>query len=197
MSGRAPAEPLAAAVRERLGGAADGGARLRHVEAVVETVRALTAGEGWSPAVRKAAERAAWYHDALKLEAPGSWLERIAAAGEVPDRWAVQHAPKLLHAQAAAVWAAERGEREAGVLAAVRHHPTGRADWDDVGRILFVADFAEPTRPYAEAAGSDAIRAEAARDPAGLARAARHVLGLRLRRQLERGSRIHPDSWRA
>lgn len=197
MSDRAPAEPLAAVVRRLLQDAADGGARLRHVEAVVETVRTLAAGGAWSDAVRDGAERAAWYHDALKLEGAEAWMERIASAGETPDPWAVRHAPKLLHAQAAAVWAVEQGERDASVLTAVRFHPTACADWDDVGRILYVADFAEPTRPYAEAAGSAAIRAEAGRDPQGLARVARRVLGLRLRRQLEREGLVHPDSWLA
>lgn len=71
--------------------------------------------------------RAGWLHDALR-DAP------------FPDR--------LAHGPAAAQRAAATGggERDPGVLAAVRYHTIGSPDWDDVGRMLYLADFLEPGR---------------------------------------------------
>lgn len=186
---------LAAEVAERLGPA--GVDRLRHVESVAATVVELGAAGGWSADVAGGAERAAWYHDALKLEGPAAWRERILAAGEEPDPWALARRPDLLHAQAAAVWAAGRGEEDRAVLSAVRHHPTAHPDWGPVGRLLYVADFCEPTRSHAERLRSTIIRAAADGGQAGLERAARRVLGLRLGHLLAHDRPIHPNSWRA
>lgn len=71
--------------------------------------------------------RAAWLHDALR-DAP--------AANE------------LLHGPMAAERAAQDGERDQGVLDAVRYHSLGYARWDDVGRMLYLADYLEPGRPF-------------------------------------------------
>src|SRR5688500_18771071 len=161
MSGRARTEPrgaspappletLRADVRARLAGRP----RLDHVESVVATI--LRVAAGWPAAERDAAERAAWYHDAVKAEGLEGWRALIREAGETPDPWAEEHVPALLHAPAAAAWAAARGERDPAVLDAVRHHPTGHAEWGAVGRALYVADFAEPTRRYAAEVGADA-----------------------------------------
>src|SRR5436190_1779799 len=42
--------------------------------------------------------------------------------------------------------AAHDGERDRGVLDAVRYHTFGYVHWDDVGRMLYLADFLEPGR---------------------------------------------------
>jgi HD superfamily phosphohydrolase YqeK len=77
--------------------------------------------------------RAAWLHDAL----------RDAQLGN-----------PLAHGPAAADRAAADGEGDRGVLDAIRHHTTGSAEWDDVGRMLYLADYLEPGRGSA-ASGSD------------------------------------------
>ena len=69
--------------------------------------------------------RAGWLHDAL----------RDAPLGD-----------PLAHGPAAADRAAADGERDRGVLDAVRHHTVGSPAWDDVGRMLYLADFLEPGR---------------------------------------------------
>jgi len=69
--------------------------------------------------------RAAWLHDAL----------RDARLGK-----------GTTHGAAAADRAASDGESDPGVLDAVRYHSVGYAGWDDVGRMLFLADFLEPGR---------------------------------------------------
>src|SRR5690349_1248403 len=71
--------------------------------------------------------KAAWLHDALR-DAP--------AANE------------LAHGPMAAERAAHDGETDQGVLSAVRYHSLGYAGWDDVGRMLYLADYLEPGRSF-------------------------------------------------
>jgi HD superfamily phosphohydrolase YqeK len=44
--------------------------------------------------------------------------------------------------------AAALGECDRGVLDAVRHHSVGYGGWDDVGRMLYLADFLDPGRTF-------------------------------------------------
>ena len=102
-------------------------ARQQHVERVVGLLSA------WADAMNVAAPererwiRAGWLHDAL----------RDAPLGNV-----------MAHGPAAADRAAEDGERDRGVLEAVRYHTIGYAGWDQVGRMLYLADFLEPGRDF-------------------------------------------------
>jgi len=171
------------------------GSRLAHVEAVAETVAALAAAGGWPSAVATLALRAAWIHDAWKDEPRDAWIGIIEGAGWKPDPWAVAHGPHLLHAQAAAAWAAVNGESDADLLAAVRHHPTGHPAWGPVGKLLYVADFCEPTRPFAREQDTAALRSRAGAGEEGLAEAARRVLALRLEWLIRAVRPIHPHSW--
>ncbi len=99
--------------------------RRAHIERVVALL------ECWADAMPLPAQerdrwlRAGWLHDALR-DAP--------------------FADRLAHGPAAADRAAAAGERDPGVLAAVRYHTIGSRDWDDVGRMLYLADFLEPGR---------------------------------------------------
>lgn len=101
----------------------------------VERVAGLVAQ--WADAMRTpAAERArwltaVWLHDALR-DAPAE--------------------DKLAHGPMAADRAAAEGERDQGVLDAVRYHTVGYAGWDDVGRMLYLADFLDPGRTFDAAA---------------------------------------------
>ena len=100
-------------------------ARRAHIERVVALLT------GWADAMQVTAKerdrwvRAGWLHDAL----------RDAALGN-----------QMAHGPAAADRAAADGERDQGVLNAVRYHTIGSPDWDDVGRMLYLADFLEPGR---------------------------------------------------
>jgi HD superfamily phosphohydrolase YqeK len=95
---------------------------------------------GTKPTERTRWLRAAWLHDALR-DAP------------LPTSFA--------HGPAAADRASQEGETDRGVLDAVRYHTIGYSDWDDVGRMLYMADFLEPGRTFA----SEERRALAARVP--------------------------------
>jgi len=81
--------------------------------------------------------RAAYLHDALK-DAPADRL-----APHAPPGWSQ---PDLFHGPAAAARAALGGEKDQGVLDAVKYHSVGYAGWDLAGRMLYLADFLEPGR---------------------------------------------------
>src|SRR5207247_7159205 len=61
----------------------------------------------------------------------------------------------------AAARAAHEGETDRGVLDALRYHSLGWAQWDDVGKMLYLADYLEPGRPFDQ----DLRRSLAARVP--------------------------------
>lgn len=102
----------------------------------------------------------------------GTWADAMGVAATERARWlkaaylhdALRDAPlpdPLAHGPAAALRAAREGETDQGVLDAVRYHTVGYAGWDDVGRVLYLADFLEPGRRFA----ADARRALALRVP--------------------------------
>jgi HD superfamily phosphohydrolase YqeK len=105
------------------------------------------------------AERVRWYravnlHDALK-DADRDRLRALA-----PDAW---DADGLRHGPAAAALAARKGELDTGVLDAVRYHSVGFEGWEQVGRMLYMADFLEPGRHH----GGLDVAAAVPGDPAG------------------------------
>ena len=101
--------------------------RLGHIERVAALLDEWAAALGVAEAERTRWHKAAWLHDALR-DAP------------LPD--------ELAHGPAAADRAARDGETDRGVLDAVRYHTIGYAGWDDVGRMLYMADFLEPGRDF-------------------------------------------------
>lgn len=117
--------------------------RRAHIARVVTLLEQWAAARGVAPAERDRWRRAAWLHDALR-DAPA--------------------ADELAHGPLAAARAAQDGERDPGVLDAVRYHSTGYAGWDDVGRMLYLADFLEPGRTF-EAEGRAALAARVPREP--------------------------------
>jgi len=101
--------------------------RRAHIERVVALLGAW-AGALQTPEPERARwVRAGWLHDALR-DAP--------AANE------------LVHGPLAADRAARDGESDQGVLDAVRYHSLGYARWDDVGKMLYLADYLEPGRSF-------------------------------------------------
>jgi len=116
---------------------------------------------------------------ATAMDVPARERERWLRAGWLHD--ALRDAPlsnRLAHGPAAADRAAAEGERDRGVLDAVRHHTLGYAGWDDVGRMLYLADFLEPGR---EASGARSDRAElAGRVPKDRDRVLREIARRRL-----------------
>ena len=102
-------------------------ARRTHVERVVGLLTEWAGAMGVAAQERARWVRAGWLHDAL----------RDAPLGDL-----------MAHGPAAADRAAQEGERDGGVLDAVRFHTIGYAGWDQVGRMLYLADFLEPGRDF-------------------------------------------------
>lgn len=99
--------------------------------------------------------KAAWLHDALR-DAPA--------------------ADELAHGPASAERAAREGESDRGVLDAVRYHSLGFAGWDDVGKMLYLADYLEPGRRFErEARAALAARVPLERDAVLLEVARRRI----------------------
>jgi HD superfamily phosphohydrolase YqeK len=134
----------------------------------------------WAQALTlKAAERDRWLraailHDALK-DAPAELVASLAQPRLGP--------PALWHGPAAAQRAEADGERDAGVLAAVRYHSVGYADWDWTGRMLYLADYLDPGRHFAD----DTRRAWAVRMPKDRDAVLREVTRARIERGLRKG----------
>jgi len=101
--------------------------RRAHIERVVALLNSWADAMSIDPSERDRWLRAGWLHDALR-DAP------------LPD--------PLAHGPAAADRAAAEGERDHGVLDAVRFHTVGSSAWDDAGRMLYLADFLEPQRDH-------------------------------------------------
>lgn len=101
--------------------------RRAHIERVAALVDEWATGLSVPPEERARWLRAAWLHDALR-DAP--------LAGEM------DHGPRC------AERLVREGERDQGVLDAIRYHSVGYAGWDEVGRMLYLADHLEPGRTH-------------------------------------------------
>jgi HD superfamily phosphohydrolase YqeK len=130
--------------------------RRAHIERVVALIASWAHASKVSPAESARWVRAAWLHDSLR-DAPA--------------------ADELAHGPMAAERAAGDGETDRGVLDAVRFHSLGFAGWDDVGRMLYLADYLEPGRSFdREARRALAARVPAERDAVLLEVAARRIM---------------------
>jgi len=144
-------------------------ARRGHVERVVSLLGEWAGAMRVSSAERDRWLRAAWLHDAL----------RDAPLGDL-----------MAHGPAAADRAAQNGERDRGVLDAVRYHTVGYAGWDDVGRMLYLADFLEPGRDF----DPDGRRTLAQRVPAERDAMLREVARRRLEWVVRSGWPLVPET---
>jgi HD superfamily phosphohydrolase YqeK len=109
----------------------------------IERVAALLAA--WAVEMRVDDCEATAWHDAAR------WHDALRDAPEARLRALVPDAPyrgSMLHGPAAAARLEAEGERRASVLAAVRYHTVGCAQWDRTGRALYMADFLEPGRDW-------------------------------------------------
>jgi HD superfamily phosphohydrolase YqeK len=113
--------------------------RVAHIERVAALAARWAGQMRVSEAERSRWLRAVWLHDALR-DADRASLARWAADCPGPG--------SLCHGPASASRAEADGERDRGVLDAVRYHSVGYAGWDMVGRVLYCADYLEPGREF-------------------------------------------------
>jgi 2-amino-4-hydroxy-6-hydroxymethyldihydropteridine diphosphokinase len=154
--------------------------RAEHIARVVELMAGWAKQRGAGAAEADRWRRAALFHDALK-DADDEVLASYLPQGDWPG--AVWHGP------AAAEAAARHGEKDRGVLDAVRYHSLGYAGWDDVGKALYLADYLEPGRKHGRR-----IKALAARAPRALDDVLREVAAARIGHQATTGKPIRKET---
>lgn len=143
--------------------------RRAHIERVVAVVAEWSTAMG-VPAIEGGRwQRAAWWHDALR-DAPA--------------------ATELDHGPLAAERLLQDGERDRGILDAVRYHSLGYADWDDVGKMLYLADYLEPGRLH----GVDVRAALRARVPTERDAVLAEVARRRVARTVHSGWPLAPET---
>ncbi len=159
-----------------------GDGRIAHIARVMTMLQGWAAARGVPAAEGERWQRAALLHDALR-EADEQVLRRYPPLPSWPR--------KTWHGPAAATAAAADGERDQGVLDAVRYHSFGFAPWDDAGRMLYLADYLEPGRSFER----ERLDAFAARVPAEPALVLREVASMRLAWRIKNGGRIARETW--
>ena len=157
--------------------------RLAHIQRVADLAGRWAGELGLSDHERGRWLRAVWLHDALRdaEEADLRWL--------APD---FDGPAELIHGPASARRAAQEGESDLGVLAAVRWHSFGSPEWDGVGRALYCADFLEPGRKH-DPEGRAALAARYADDPEDVLR---EVARIRVTWLVRSGWPIPEITWR-
>ncbi|HUL50793.1 MAG TPA: methyltransferase [Gemmatimonadales bacterium] len=135
------------------------------------------------------------------------WAERMDISDAERDRWLkaawlhdalrdARLAQKVTHGGAAADRAAQDGEKDQGVLDAIRYHSTGFAGWDEVGKMLYLADYLEPGR---RRNGKERSRL-ADRVPRQRDRILRKIVAYEIRWRVRKGRPVHPltiEFWNA
>ncbi|MBQ9492584.1 MAG: nicotinate (nicotinamide) nucleotide adenylyltransferase [Oscillibacter sp.] len=93
------------------------------------------------------ARRAALLHDCTKRCTPEEHFALCARYGIEPDP--VERAnPKLLHALTGAAVARETYGMDPDIVRAIRYHTTGRARMSLLEKIMYLADYIEPSRDF-------------------------------------------------
>lgn len=139
-------------------------------------------------------EARAWHdagrwHDALR-DTDEEELRRWASRAETLVGESSTLPTEMLHGPAAAARLAETGETRVELLAAIRWHTVGHAQWTRVGRALYMADYLEPGRRF-----SPADRAFlAAHVPTDFEGVFRQVVRQRLDWSLREGKALFPDT---
>jgi HD superfamily phosphohydrolase YqeK len=151
----------------------------------IERVTALLVR--WADTMRLSeAERAAWV-DA------GRWHDAVRDADEATLREMTGDHVRpvgMLHGPAAAGRLTREGEARMDVLEAIRWHTTGSAEWAQCGRALFMADFLEPGRSFAQADRAY-LASRVCDDFDGTFR---QVVRLRLEWSLREGKSLYPET---
>lgn len=173
MSERSPLElPAWAVVSDR---------RRQHIARVTELL------DQWADAMRLDHDERRVWHDA------GRWHDALRDADEATLRELVPDAAMplpMLHGPAAAARLRAEGERREPLLHAIAHHTTGSADFTRAGRALYMADFLEPGRSFAQADRAFLAR-HVAEDFDGVFR---QVVRSRIEWTLREGRSMYPET---
>ena len=173
--------PLEGAVGELPRGLRD------HVLRVVTEARRLAERHGID---EERATLAALGHDLARAQSPSELLRGAQAAGL--ELTPIERAdPMLIHGALGARIMAERfGVPDEELLAAARYHTTGRIGMSALERLIFVADKVEPEKVRGRPELAEARRLA----DESLEAAMRRLLDWQVRRALDRGWPLHPNT---
>ena len=159
--------------------------RLPHIQGTEETAAALAAFWGVSP---EKARRAAILHDCTKYWTLEQHLETCAKYGVELDELECVSV-KLLHSKSAAALAQYVFAEPEEECRAISAHTTGKPGMTTFDKILYLADYMEPTRDFD---GVEELRRLVWED---LDRAM--ILGLEMSIEdlKEKGATVHPNTW--
>jgi HD superfamily phosphohydrolase YqeK len=160
-----------------------GRVRYEHMERVAALMDEWAAELGLPEPDRVRWRAAGWLHDALR-DAPPEQLREI-----VPAQLR-SIGGKLLHGPAAAEQLRGQGVDDEPLLRAITYHTTGHADFDTLGRALFIADYIEPGRRL----DAPRLAAMRARMPADMNDVLRDVLYARMERLIREGRPIRAET---
>jgi len=157
--------------------------RRAHVERVVALLDEWAVALGMSETDRRRLRAAGWLHDSLR-NATDEEL-RPMVAPELRDL-----PRKLLHGPAAATRLKQLGMTDKDVLRAVSFHTVGHPELGLIGRLLYLADYLEPGRPFDEEHRA-ALRQRMPHDWKSVLRT---VVSSRVKHLLDSGNTIRPET---
>ncbi len=132
--------------------------RFHHTEGVASSAKWLAKKYGANP---KQAELAGWVHDCAK-EMSLSDMQKLIRKANMDVDEPVWHSRALLHGPAGSAYAQMHfGIENVDVLNAVFFHTTGKPDMSLLEKVVFLADYIEPSRSFP---GVDALRDLAHKD---------------------------------
>lgn len=158
--------------------------RVAHVLGTEETAAQLARRWGVE---EETARRAALLHDCTKLLNREQHFDIFRQYCKEPDIWEQQE-EQLLHAKTGALIAADVFGADSAVTEAIAYHTTGKADMTLLQKIIYLADYMEPTRTFGDLTE---VRRLAMED---LDRAMLLSVSMSLDHLAEKGGVIHPDS---
>lgn len=158
--------------------------RIAHVLGTEEMAARLA--RCWS-ADETAARRAALLHDCTKALSREQHLSLLRQNNIEPDS-VERRDDALLHAKSGAVVAEQIFGESAEIVSAIRFHTTGKADMTMLEKIVYLADYIEPTRVFRDLSE---LRKLAEED---LDRAVLMALTMSVEHLEEKGAVVHPDS---
>ena len=159
--------------------------RFQHVLAVQEMAIDLA---GIHKANVWHANLAALLHDSAKWMTPQALYSAVRSY-EIRLDPIEEVTPSLLHPLIGVKLAVEKfAVTELEVLEAIRNHTTGNPSMGIISQILYVADFAEPTRTH------DAVHVVRKLADTALEQAVHHVARSKIEHLLEQGVTIHPNT---
>lgn len=161
-------------------------ARYEHGVRVGDLAAQLGKIHGWN---KERARLAGLLHDCAKEWSPKKMFSFVRKNKlKVPDLpFVLKNAPNMMHAYVGSEWAAQKGWiLNKSDLRAIRSHTLGEVGMSVEQKILFVADFAEPGRPYKSARIARKIA------KLDLEEALRIAMAHKMRWQLRKSKPVHP-----